>query len=221
MDQLSPLAAPASASFAWYGPCSASRPMLRLALGLGLSVVVAGAIIACGSSRLPAPVYVGQETGALQQADYPPPPARVEFVPKSPKDGAVWLDGEWTWQGQRWAWKSGRWVAPPANAKFSPWTATRGQTGIYYVAEGTWKDSAGQDLPDPPALAVGRVRGGGVVNPEGEDVPQTPNVRPERTTSGADNLRDAAPGPPETPSGATPTGTEPKRDAGSDSVSPP
>ncbi len=95
--------------------------------------------------------------GRAPAADYPPPPARVEFVPKSPKDGAVWLDGEWTWQGQRWAWKSGRWVAPPANAKFSPWTATRGQTGIYYVRRG---DVEGQRWSGPPRSAGARGRPG-------------------------------------------------------------
>jgi len=194
--------------------------MFRLAIGLVLSLAVAGAIIACGSARLPAPVYLGQETGALQQADYPPPPGRVEFIPASPRADAVWIDGEWLWQGRRYAWKGGRWVAPPANAKYSPWTGTWGTTGIYYIAEGVWKDSSGQDLPDPRALAVGRVRGGGVVNPEGEDVPATPNVRPDRTGTGA-GRRDGAAGPPETPSGATPTGTEPKRDAASGSVGPP
>lgn len=194
--------------------------MFRLAVAVVSSLGVAGAFIACASARLPAPVYVGQETEALQQADYPPPPARVEFVPASPRADAVWVDGEWLWQGRRYAWRGGRWVTPPANANYSPWTGTWGKTGTYYIADGVWKDGRGQKLPDPPALALARVRGGGVVNPEGEDVPATPNVRPDRT-NGADKARDAAPGPPETPSGATPTGTEPKRDAGSGSVGPP
>ena len=117
----------------------------------------------------------------------------------------MWLDGEWTWQGQRWSWKPGRWVAPPANAVFSPWTSVRDATGTLYVAEGKWRDGKGNDLPDPKPLAVAKVRGGAVTNAEGEDIPQTPNVRVQEREAGAGTARsaprDAAVGPPETPSG--------------------
>lgn len=204
--------------------------MRRVALGW-IVVSIAGAAAACGAARLAAPSYVAQPTDALLTADYPPPPAHVEFVPKQPNDDAVWVDGEWTWQGRRWAWKPGRWVVPPANAKFSPWTSVRDKTGVLFVAEGKWRDEKGRELADPKPLAVGRTRGGSVVNPEGEDVPATPNV-PSQDPPGAGGAKGSErdSGAPQTPSGATPTGTEPKAeppedagssDAGSTKMTPP
>lgn len=184
--------------------------MRRLWIGLGLSVSFAGALLACGAARLPAPSYVGHSTEALQAVDYPPPPARVEYVPAAPKDGAVWIDGEWTWQGQRWAWKRGRWVVPPANAAYSPWTSARDTVGTLYVAEGKWRDKELRELPDPPPLAVGRTLGGAVTSPRGETMTSTPNV-PVTGRPGAGRGKTADDGGcPETPSGATPTGTETK-----------
>ena len=40
-------------------------------------------LFACGS-RLPHPPYVQQRTEALIPVGFPPPPARVEFIPKEP-----------------------------------------------------------------------------------------------------------------------------------------
>lgn len=176
-----------------------------------MAAAIASAVLAlgaCGSARLSAPSYVQQPTAALQPASYPPPPARVEFIPATPSGSAVWLDGEWTWQGRRWAWKAGRWVEAPPNASYSPWSTVRDKTGTLYFAEGKWRDAKGQELPDPKPLALARVRGGAVVNPEGEQVPQAPDVRPDRAPAGPE--ADAGIGIPQTPSGATPTGTEPK-----------
>jgi hypothetical protein len=186
--------------------------MRRRGVGLALGVSLAAAVLACGAARLPAPPYVGQPTEALQEVAYPPPPARVEVVPPSPKDGAVWLDGEWTWQAERWSWKRGRWVIPPALAAYSPWTSNRDGTGTLYVAEGKWRDKERRVLPDPVPLAVARTRGGAVTNAEGETVPASPNV-PVNAAPGSDRSakRDAeTANAPETPSGATPTGTERK-----------
>jgi len=188
---------------------------------LGVAVII-GVLVACGSARLPKPPYVGQLTEALQQADYPPPPGRSEVVPASPRRDAVWIDGEWTWQGNRYSWKTGRWVAPPPNASYAPWTAVRGATGTFYIAEGKWRDAKGADVTDPPALALAVVRAGSVVNSEGEAVERTPNVRPDT----AESLEKKGPlerkdgGSPETPSGATPTGTEPKSGASVDAGAP-
>lgn len=189
--------------------------MRRFAFGLRSAAALAVlSVVACGAARLPAPPYVGQPTDALQEVEYPPPPARVEYVPGAPNETTVWIDGEWTWQGRRWAWKPGRWVTPPANAAFSPWTSTRDRTGTYYVAEGKWRDRQGKELPDPLPLAVGRTRGGPVTNPEGEEVPSAPNVR-SHTPPGKPG-REGDGGHPETPSGATPTGTEPKSEPPAD-----
>lgn len=184
--------------------------MRRVGVETGLAIGLAAAVLACGAARLPAPPYVRQPTEALSQVDYPPPPARVEQVPKAPNDDAVWIDGEWTWQGRRWAWKQGRWLLPPANAQYAPWTSTRDAAGNLYVAEGKWRDKQGKELPDPEPLAGARTRAGGVVNPEGEEVPPAPNARPSQTSSPPGSLGTERGASPETPSGATPTGTLPK-----------
>ncbi len=132
---------------------------------LGLSTVAMVALVfgGCGLRRLPHPRWVMQPTSALVEVPYPPPAARVEFVPKQPSDSAVWVDGEWTWNGRRWGWRAGRWVVPPLDratplhltAAFSPWVAVRSGDGTLYVAEGTWRDTRGVDIPEPPPLAVG------------------------------------------------------------------
>lgn len=156
-------------------------PMRRPGLGLALGVSFAAALFACGASRLPAPPYVAHPTEALQQVAFPPPPARVEYVPASPKSGAVWVDGEWTWQTDRWSWKRGRWVMPLANARYSPWTSSRDRSGTLYVAEGRWRDDKLRELPEPAPLATGKTRGGAVTNAEGDTLPTTPNVPLDRT----------------------------------------
>jgi hypothetical protein len=146
------------------------RAMRRLAVAFSTAVVLAGAALACGSKRLPEPAYVGHPTSALVQVPYPPPPARVEFIPDKPNDEAVWIDGEWVWQGRRYGWKPGRWVVPPREAAFAPWTAVRDMLGTLYVAEGAWRDRKGNELPPPPILGTGAPSQGAVTYPEGEQV---------------------------------------------------
>jgi hypothetical protein len=182
----------------------------RATLAGGLSLSLAAALLACGAPRLPAPAYVGHPTEALQEAPYPPPPARVEYIPNEPAGGAVWIDGEWTWQGRRYAWKQGRWVNPPTSARFAIWTSTRDPSGLLYLAEGKWRDAQGRELPDPQPLALGRTRGGPVTDPEGTPVQPTQNVAPGTEPGSAKTSADAGDAGPETPTGATPTGTEPK-----------
>lgn len=115
-----------------------------------------GFVVAC-STRLPHPPYAQQPTSALVPVGFPPPPARYEFVPAAPSSDAVWVDGEWGWRGKQWRWKAGRWVAPPKGATFSPWTQVRDQDGNLFFAPGTWRDAAGAEIEEPPALARGRI----------------------------------------------------------------
>ncbi|MBV9947978.1 MAG: hypothetical protein JOZ69_14080, partial [Myxococcales bacterium] len=134
-------------------------------------LAVPTALAACGGS-LPVPEYVAQPSSALAPVDYPPPPALVEFVPERPgpggAGGAVWVDGEWIWQGRRFAWRAGRWIVPPPGSAYSPWAIVRGEDGTVYMAPGAWRDAAGRELPEPAPLATARTNPGSVVNAEGE-----------------------------------------------------
>lgn len=127
------------------------------------------AAIACGSKAV-SPTYTEQPTSALIMVPFPPPPARVEVVPKQPRDGAVWIDGEWVWQTRRWAWRKGRWVIPPAGAKFAPWTTVRDNTGNLYVATGVWRSADGNEVTEPAAINDAKRQGMGVVTPDGDQV---------------------------------------------------
>lgn len=140
------------------------------ALGFGFAAILCVVTAFSCARRVPGPSFSKQPTDALVEVPYPPPPGRVEFVPDTPNEDAVWVDGEWTWQGRRWAWKRGRWVLAPPNASYSPWTAVRNANGTLYVAEGVWRDAKGVAIADPPVLAQARPTRGDVVTPEGENV---------------------------------------------------
>jgi hypothetical protein len=125
------------------------------------------ALGAC-SHVLPRPPFVAQPTSALFIVATAPPPARAELVPGKPASHAVWLDGEWEWQGRKWAWKRGRWVLPPEGARYSPWTMTRDETGALWFAPGVWRNASGEEVDEPDALAFGRTSLGDVTSPSGE-----------------------------------------------------
>lgn len=171
---------------AWYAACSCGRGMRPIAVAFGGSLAVAAAAFACGGTRAPTPAYVRQPTSALVEVPYPPPPARVEFVPERPQADAVWLDGEWVWQGRRYAWKPGRWVLAPPNASFAPWTSVRNARGTLYLAEGTWRDAKGAEVPAPKILKVGAPSAGAVTNPEGEVIANPATTAADASTARAD-----------------------------------
>lgn len=155
-------------------------------LVVSAAIAAATAATACGGRRLPAPSYVGQPQDALVQVPYPPPPARVEFVPDQPDGDAVWLDGEWVWQGRRYAWKPGRWVKPPPNSAFAPWSTVRDTMGSLYIAEGSWRDRNGRELPPPEPLKVGLPSAGAVTDPEGDTQAAAGTQSPDASTTKSD-----------------------------------
>jgi hypothetical protein len=163
------------------------RPPVRLRRRCTLALA---ALAAC-TARLPHPLYEAQPTAALESVGYPPPPARVEIVPARPSPRAVWIDGEWAWQGRRWAWRIGRWVEPPAGARYAPWTVVRGDDGSTYYAPGAWRDAKGGELPDPAAIATGRPDLQDVVDPEGELEQTGRSIRPVSETRDAGAPEDA------------------------------
>ena len=123
------------------------------------------------SSSVPHPRYVAQPASAFVQVEFSAPPARIEFVPEKPQSGAVWVRGEWQWQGRRWGWKPGVWVIPPDGASYAAWTQTRNPEGQLFYAWGTWRDANGAEIPSPKPLAQAKSRSGAVVNFEGDVEP--------------------------------------------------
>ncbi len=145
--------------------------------GVGVVLLV---LSSCGQT-LPKPLMTRHPREAFAEVPFPPPPGRVEFIPAQPRDGAVWIDGEWTWEpmGKRWSWKYGRWVAPLPGARYAPSTLVRASDGTLFFAAGAWRDAHGQEVPAPAVLALARASEEDVVNPEGTKEPTGTNVLPE------------------------------------------
>jgi hypothetical protein len=165
--------------------------MRRLSLAAAGAIVEAAAFLACGGESLPAPEYTAQPTSALIEVPYDPPPARVEIIPGKPDHpDAVWIDGEWSWQGWRWAWKRGRWVATPADAKYAPWTTVRNAAGTLFMAPGAWRNRFGVEVAEPAPLAVSKTLPGAIIDPSGAQV-QASSIQTK-----ARPMRDASSRPP-------------------------
>ncbi len=50
---------------------------------------------------------------ATVYAPGPPPPAKAEVTPAAPGPNALWVTGNWYWNGNEYVWKSGHWVKNP------------------------------------------------------------------------------------------------------------
>ena len=111
------------------------------------------ALAACGGGSLPQPRLGGQPERAFVEVPYPPPAGKVEMVPPPPRRDAVWIDGQWLWQGHRWVWQLGGWVVPPRGARFSPWETRRLGDGQLVFAPAAWRDDSGREIA-PPAILV-------------------------------------------------------------------
>ena len=77
-------------------------------LAVGFAVVAAGGCYAeyhAEVEYLPPP-----EGPVVQEA---PPQPRAEQIPAPPWEGAIWVDGYWSWAGGRYVWVSGRYMRPP------------------------------------------------------------------------------------------------------------
>lgn len=73
----------------------------------------------------------------------------IEYVPPSPVEGAVWVNGTWQWYGERYAWSPGTWTIPPAGARRAEWaTVRRSEDGQLFFATSTWKDAAGEPIEE-------------------------------------------------------------------------
>jgi hypothetical protein len=139
---------------------------MRRGLGRDGYTLFALVAVACSSSP-PHPPYVAQPSSALTAIPLGPPPARVEVVPPSPRKGAVWIDGEWTYRRGRWAWVLGRWVVPAPGMAYSPWVLVRSADGDLLHAPGVWRDQGGHPMDPPAPVVFATAQAGPVVDAEG------------------------------------------------------
>lgn len=112
------------------------------ALGAAISLTL---FSAC-SAKLPRPPTGPVPEDEMIEVPYPPPPARVETITSRRDERAVWVDGQWEWDGKAWRWLAGGWVTPPANAYFTPWRVARRSDGRLFFARASWRDEAGRPL---------------------------------------------------------------------------
>lgn len=68
----------------------------------------------------------------------PPPPPRVEIVPRA-RNGYVWVPGYQRWDGRRYVWVNGRYRRPPRRG--GVWVAGewRGERGGQVWHRGYWR----------------------------------------------------------------------------------
>lgn len=136
-------------------------------------------VAACSSpAQRPGPTLVAQPRTAFVPVPYPPPPARVEVVPASPRPDAIWIGGEWDYRFRRWIWTYGRWTIAPAGGRYARWTLVRDRRGELSFAPGAWRDERGKVLEPPAALATARARENDVVEEDGSRQEVGPNRDP-------------------------------------------
>jgi hypothetical protein len=72
------------------------------------------------------------------EAPAPPPPPRQYVVGVAPYQGAVWVDGQWQWNGYDWQWVDGYWQEPRVgHVWIQPRWERRGGSWVY--ARGAWQ----------------------------------------------------------------------------------
>lgn len=67
--------------------------------------------------------YAGPTQAEVGVAYTDPPPPPAYYYTPAPRDGYVWIDGNWYWNTGAWAWAPGYWVV--------------GRPGYVYV-QGSW-----------------------------------------------------------------------------------
>jgi hypothetical protein len=102
--------------------------------------ILALALVACGSNRLPVPPNGPHVDETPTLVPYPPPPARVEIIPDPPKEmkNPVWIDGEWQWKGRRWVWQRGQWEMPLPGGYYAPSATVALSDGTLAWFPGKW-----------------------------------------------------------------------------------
>ncbi len=88
----------------------------------------------------PAGPHIGDEAVVVP---YPPPAALPEVIPRNELgSSAVWIDGEWLWDGSTWTWKVGRWEAGRRGMYFAVPQGVRQSDGRLLWYKGAWHTEA-------------------------------------------------------------------------------
>lgn len=138
--------------------------LLAPAVWLGVSVVGFGA--GCGSS-LSGPPLARHRPADFVEVPYPPPAALAETVPPRARREAVWIDGEWTYQGRIFVWQRGGWVIVPPGVSHAPWRVVYDRDGRLLLAPGIWYGARGRRIAPPEILVAART-------PANEFTPEPP-----------------------------------------------
>jgi hypothetical protein len=76
---------------------------------------------------------------------FPPPTPKVEEIGRRPSETAVWVDGQWSWDGGGYVWGAGAWVEPRPGWAYAPPTVLRLRSGELLYYEGVWKEWSGEE----------------------------------------------------------------------------
>ena len=68
-----------------------------------------------------------------------PPPPIEEVRPAIPFQGAVWVPGNWSWNGHRYVWMGGRWSQRPAGYGWQDHRWERREDGRWAERPGHWR----------------------------------------------------------------------------------
>lgn len=99
-------------------------------VALGLSVTLGGCLVR-GRAGFGATV----SPGVVVYQD--PPPPRMVVQPAAPYGGAVWVEGNWQWNGAQWVWADGYWQQPRVGYVYvQPRWERRGNGWVH--VEGRW-----------------------------------------------------------------------------------
>lgn len=117
------------------------------------TAALATAAVGCGGS-VPRPPLAPVAAADYVQVAAAPGPARVEELPPSPRKGAVWVDGQWSFTGAGYRWEPGAWVMVPPGARFAPAVVVRREKDdVLFFARASWKGEDGRTVDPPEALA--------------------------------------------------------------------
>ncbi len=116
------------------------------------------ALVACCAGALPEPpLGEGSVPGEQSQVVLTmPPPGRVQIVPPRPTlRNAVWIDGEWAWNGRRWVWQDHGWQSTVPDQVYALPRTTRLSDGRLIHSPGQWRATtpaanAGTRAAPPP-----------------------------------------------------------------------